>query len=157
MDSNPLESPKNRPPRILGLDFGNRRIGVSVSDELGLTAHPVLTLVRKNLRQDLRSLARLARKYECAEIVMGEPLYPSGDPSPQGARVRDFAGQLEAETGMPVYLWDERLSTAEAHRYLDETGRRPKERKAVIDQLAAVLILQSFLDARRVPERPPSG
>jgi putative holliday junction resolvase len=142
--------------RVLGLDFGSRRIGVAVSDELGLLAQPVLTLVRKNLRQDLRSLARLMRKYGCAEVVVGDPLYPSGDPSPQAGRARSFAQELERETGAAVHLWDERLSTAEAHRYLDESGRPPNARRAVIDQVAAVLILQSFLDARASKRDAPA-
>jgi putative Holliday junction resolvase len=133
---------------VLGLDFGSRRIGVAVSDPLGITAQPVLTLQRKNLRQDLRSLLRLARKYGCREAVVGEPLYLSGDASPQAERARQFAQALEREGGLPVHLWDERLSTAEAHRYLDAAGRPGNARRDVIDQIAATLILQSFLDAR---------
>jgi putative Holliday junction resolvase len=135
--------------RILGLDVGDRRIGVAVSDELALTAQPVLTLARKNLRLDLRFLARLMRKYGCAEVVVGNPVYMSGDLSPQASKTQGFARTLQEETGAQVHMWDERLSTGEAHRYLDETGRAPKSRRAVIDQLAAVLILQAFLDARR--------
>jgi putative holliday junction resolvase len=135
--------------RILGLDLGDRRVGIAVSDELGLTAQPVLTLVRKNRRRDLGSLARLVRKYGCSQIVVGNPLYLSGDVSPQALKARAFAADLEAETGVAVTLWDERLSTTEAHRHLDAAGRRPDDRRAVIDQVAAVLILQSFLDAHR--------
>lgn len=144
----PARTPAHNPGRVLGLDFGSRRIGVAVSDDLRLRAQPVLTLTRKNPRQDLRSLARLARRYGCTEVVMGEPLYLSGDPSPLAARVSEFARELELATGLAVHLWDERLSTAEAHRYLDEAGRPASTRRAVIDQIAATLILQSFLDAR---------
>jgi putative holliday junction resolvase len=133
--------------RVMGLDVGDRRIGVAVSDELGLTAQPVLTLVRKNRRDDLRSLARLLRKYSCTGIVVGNPLYMSGDLSPQAAKAQAFARILQDATGMPVHLWDERLSTTEAHRHLDAAERTPSTRKAVIDQVAAVLILQGFLDA----------
>jgi putative Holliday junction resolvase len=136
-------SPEMPVRRILGLDVGDRRVGVAVSDELGLTAQPVLTLVRKNRRQDLGSLARLIRKYGCARVVVGNPLYMSGDVSPQ-----DFARALHLQTGVEVTLWDERLSTTEAHRHLDAAGRVPSDRRAVIDQVAAVLILQSFLDSR---------
>jgi putative holliday junction resolvase len=135
--------------RVLGLDVGDRRIGVAVSDELGLTAQPVLTLVRKNRRQDLGSLARLVRKYGCTQIVVGNPLYMSGDISPQALKAQAVAKALELETGTAVTLWDERLSTTEAHRHLDAAGRLPGDRRAVIDQVAAVLILQSFLDSRR--------
>jgi putative holliday junction resolvase len=134
--------------RILGLDVGNRRIGVAVSDELGVMAQPVLTLTRTNRRQDLRSLARLLRKYACSEVVVGNPLYLSGDLSPQAVKTQAFAQALQEETGVRIHLWDERLSTTEAHRHLDEAGRAPRERRAVIDQVAAVLILQAFLDAR---------
>src|ERR1700722_16937133 len=133
--------------RILGLDVGDRRIGVAVSDELGLTAQPVLTLLRKNRRQDLASLARLVRKYGCAQVVVGNPLYMSGDISPQALKAQALAQALQLETGAEVTLWDERLSTTEAHRHLDAAGH-VADRRAVIDQVAAVLILQSFLDSR---------
>lgn len=134
--------------RFLGLDVGNRRIGVAVSDEMGLTAQPVLTLVRGNRREDLRALARLMRKQGCSQIVVGNPLYMSGDLSPQAAKAQAFAQELREEMGVPVHLWDERLSTTEAHRHLDLAGRKQSTRRAVIDQVAAVLILQAFLDAR---------
>ena len=136
------------PVRILGLDVGDRRIGVAVSDELGLTAQPVFTLVRKNRRHDLGTLGRLVRKYGCTEVVVGNPLYMSGDISPQALKAQAVARDLEIETGVRVILWDERLSTSEAHRHLDAVGRSI-DRKAVVDQVAAVLILQSFLDSRR--------
>jgi putative holliday junction resolvase len=134
--------------RVLGLDVGDRRVGVAVSDELGLTAQPVLTLVRKNRRHDLGSLARLIRRYGCARVVVGNPLYMSGDVSPQALKAQDFAHALQLHTGVDITLWDERLSTTEAHRHLDAAGRLPSDRRAVIDQVAAVLILQSFLDSR---------
>ncbi|MGA3224672.1 MAG: Holliday junction resolvase RuvX [Acidobacteriaceae bacterium] len=135
--------------RILGLDVGDRRVGVALSDELGLTAQPVFTLTRKNRRQDLGTLARLVRKYNCTQVVVGNPLYMSGDVSPQALKAQAFAQDLEKETGLAVTLWDERLSTTEAHRHLDAAGHQPGKRRDVIDQVAAVLILQSFLDSRR--------
>ncbi len=138
--------------RILGLDVGDRRVGVAVSDELGLTAQPVLTLVRKNRRQDLGSLRRLVRKYGCNQVVVGNPLYMSGDISPQALKAQALAQDLQSETGVQVTLWDERLSTTEAHRHLDAAGHQPGKRRAVIDQVAAVLILQSFLDSRHTHE-----
>ena len=134
--------------RILGLDVGDRRIGVAVADELGLTAQPVLTLTRKNRRQDMHSLARLVRRYACARVVVGNPLYMSGDASPQALKAQALAKDLELATGVSVTLWDERLSSTEAHRHLDAAGRSG-DRRSVIDQVAAVLILQSFLDAHR--------
>jgi len=136
-------------PRLMGLDVGDRRIGVAVSDALGLTAQPVLTLVRTNRRQDIKSLGRLIRKYDCAAIVVGNPLYMSGDQSPQATKAQAFAEILHEESGLPVHLWDERLTTTEAHRHLHAAGRPGAEHRAVVDQVAAVLILQSFLDAQR--------
>lgn len=135
-------------PRLMGLDVGNRRIGVAVSDGLGLTAQPLLTLIRKKPREDLRSLARLARKYSCQEIVVGNPLQLSGDQSRQAAKTQAFAQLLADETKLPVHLWDERLTTVEAHRILYESGRPRTEHRAVVDQVAAVIILQGFMDAR---------
>lgn len=136
-------------PRLLGLDIGNRRIGVAISDGLGLTAQPVLTLVRKKPREDLRSLARLARRYDCQEIVVGNPLHLSGELSRQAEKTQAFAQSLAEETKLPVHLWDERLTTSEAHRILYESGRPREEHRDVVDQVAAVIILQGFLDARR--------
>jgi putative holliday junction resolvase len=140
---------ENLLPRIMGLDVGDRRIGVAVSDELGLTAQPVLTVVRSNRRQDLKSIERLIRKYHCSAIVVGNPLYMSGDQSPQAEKVHAFAQMLREETGLPVHLWDERLTTTEAHRHLDAAGRAGSEHRAVVDQVAAVLILESYLEATK--------
>lgn len=136
------------PARILGLDHGDRRIGVAISDESGRTAQPLLTLHRTQRRQDMRSLARLVRRHGCTAIVVGLPLYMSGDISPRALAAQAFAAELREELKLPVLLWDERLSTAEAHRHLDAAGRAVKTRKAIIDQVAAVLILQSYLDAQ---------
>jgi putative holliday junction resolvase len=136
-------------PRLLGLDFGLRRIGVAVSDELGLTAQPVMTLVRKNERQDLKSLGRLLRKYSCEAIVLGHPLHMSGDVSPLAVKTQAFAASLREAFSLPVHLWDERLTSAEAHRHLEAAGRPASSHRNVVDQGAAVLILQSFLDAHR--------
>jgi len=137
------------PPRIMGLDVGDRRIGVAVSDALGLTAQPVLTLVRSTRRQDLKSLQRLIRRHGCSTIVVGNPLYMSGDLSPQAVKAQAFAQMLREETGLPVHLWDERLTTTEAHRHLHAAGRAGSEHKAVVDQVAAVLILESYLEAKK--------
>lgn len=137
------------PPRILGLDHGDRRIGVAISDELGITAQPLLTIYRTNRRNDMRSLARIIRRHGCNTIVVGLPLHMSGDTGPRAVAAMEFASVLRAELKLPVVLWDERLSTAEAHRHLDAAGRPANTRKQVIDQVAAVLILQGYLDAQR--------
>lgn len=135
--------------RYLGLDVGAKRIGVAVSDELGLTAQPVLTLERKrNRRDDLRSLARLARRFAVTAIVVGHPLHLSGEPSPRSAKTEIFAAELGELTGLPIHLWDERLTTREAHQILYEAGHPRQGHRKVVDQVAAVLILQSFLDER---------
>lgn len=142
------------PVRYLGLDLGSKRIGVAVSDELGLTAQPVLTLeTRRNPREDLRSIARLARRYQVAGIVIGNPLHLSGETSSRAAKTQSFAAELGTLTGLPVYLWDERLTSHEAHQILYQAGHARQEHKRVVDQVAATLILQSFLDekGREVP------
>ena len=137
-------------PRYLALDVGSKRIGVAVSDELGLTAQPVLTLERRrNAREDLRSLARLARRFEVAGIVVGNPLHLSGGVSPRAAKTQAFAAELGELAGLPIHLWDERLTTREAHQILYEAGKARQEHRRVVDQVAATLILQSFLDEKR--------
>jgi putative Holliday junction resolvase len=135
--------------RVVGFDVGDRRIGVAVSDPLGYTAQPLFTLHRTSRRADLKAVARVLRKHSVAEAVVGNPLHMSGDQSPQAAKAQAFAEELRAEFGLTVHLWDERLTTTEAHRHLDAGGHAGgRERKQIIDQVAAVLILQSFLDAR---------
>ena len=135
-------------PRILGFDVGDRRIGLAISDPLGYTAQPLFTLHRAGKRADLKSVGRLLRKHGVTEAVVGNPLYMSGDQSPQAAKAQAFAEELRAEFGITVHLWDERLTTTQAHRHLDDAGHAAIGRKGIIDQVAAVLILQSFLEAR---------
>jgi putative Holliday junction resolvase len=136
-------------PRILGLDVGDRRIGLALSDPLGYTAQPLFTLHRTGRRADLKSVGRVLRKHGVTEAVVGNPLYMSGDLSPQAVKAQAFAEELRTEFGITVHLWDERLTTTEAHRHLDDAGHAAIGRKGIIDQVAAVLILQSFLEARR--------
>ena len=139
-----------RLPRYLGLDIGSRRIGVAVSDELGLTAQPVLTLERRtSSREDLRSLARLCRRFGVAGIVVGNPLHLSGEPSPQAAKNQSFAEELGTLTGLPIHLWDERLTSREAHQILYQAGHPRQTHRKVVDQVAATLILQAFLDEKQ--------
>jgi putative holliday junction resolvase len=141
------------PIRYLALDVGSKRIGVAVSDELGLTAQPVLTLERRrNPREDLRSLARLARRFGVVGIVVGNPLHLSGEVSPRAVKTQAFAAELGELTGLPIHLWDERLTTREAHQILYEAGKARQEHRRVVDQVAATLILQSFLDERKGKE-----
>jgi putative holliday junction resolvase len=134
-------------PRYLALDVGAKRVGIAVSDELGLTAQPVLTLERRrNSREDLRSIARLCRRYSVAGIVVGNPLKLDGAMSAQTEKVHTFAAALGDLTGLPIHLWDERLTTQEAHQLLYEAGHARQDHGRIVDQVAATLILQSFLD-----------
>ncbi len=153
--AHPLET--TPPSRYLALDVGAKRIGVAVSDELGLTAVPVLTLERRrNPREDLRSLARLARRHSVAGIVVGNPLHLSGDLSPRSAHTQAFAAELGALTGLPIHMWDERLTTREAHQILYAAGHARQQHRRIVDQVAATLILQSFLDEKGWAPRNPA-
>ncbi len=138
-----------RPPRLLALDFGARRIGLAVSDELGLTAQGLATLLRSNKRNDLDHLRRLIRQYGVSEIVMGLPLRMSGSEGIQSEKVQAFAEELRRKFKLPVHLFDERLTSVEANRVLRESAMSIRRRAEVVDQLAAVLILQSFLEFRK--------
>jgi putative Holliday junction resolvase len=127
---------------------------VAVTDELGLTAQPVLTLERRhNSREDLRSLARLARRYAVAGIVVGNPLHLSGELSPQAVKTQAFADELGKLTGLPIHLWDERLTSRAAHEILYEAGHARQQHRRMVDQVAATLILQSFMEGRNTGNR----
>jgi putative Holliday junction resolvase len=134
--------------RVMALDVGKARIGVALSDPLGYTAQPLLTIWRKGRGEDLRSLMRLIRRHEVTEIVVGNPLHMSGDVSPWAAKVQEFAEEIGARSGVPVHLWDERLSSVAAHEILDEAGHDRRDRKRIIDQVAAVVILRDWMQAR---------
>jgi putative Holliday junction resolvase len=143
-------------PRIVAFDVGDRRIGLAISDPLGYTAQPLFTLHREGRKADLKSVGRVLRRHRVTEAVVGNPLYMSGDQSPQAAKAQAFAEELRVEFGITVHLWDERLTTTQAHRLLDDAGyaagNQKGGRKGIIDQVAAVLILQSFLEARAIRE-----
>jgi len=134
--------------RVMALDVGKVRVGVALSDPLGYTAQPLLTLWRKSRGEDLRSLLRLIRKHEVVEIIVGNPLHMSGDVSPWAAKVQEFADELRKRSTLPVTLWDERLSSVAAHEILDEAGHDSRNRKYVIDQVAAVVILRGWMEAK---------
>ncbi|HEY0162110.1 MAG TPA: Holliday junction resolvase RuvX [Edaphobacter sp.] len=136
------------PGRIMALDVGKVRVGVALTDPLGYTAQPLLTLWRKSRGEDFRSLLRLIRKHEVTEIVVGNPLHMSGDLSPWAAKVHEFADELHQRSGLPIHLWDERLSSVAAHELLDEAGHDRRDRKAILDQIAAVVILRDWMQAR---------
>jgi putative pre-16S rRNA nuclease len=132
----------------MALDFGARRIGLAVTDELGLTAQGLPTLHRTNKRNDFDRLRRTIKQYAVGEIVLGLPLRMSGEAGIQAEKVEAFAVELRDRFKLPVYLFDERLTSVEANRVLDESDMGDKRRKQVVDQLAAVLILQAFMEYR---------
>jgi len=135
-------------PRVLGLDVGSKTIGMAVSDPLGITAQGLETIRRKNKRTDFGRLNEVVRQYEIAEIVVGLPLRMSGAEGTQSEKMRQFAEDLRKASGLPVHLWDERLTSAEANRVLRDSEMSIKRRGEVVDRLAAVLILQNWMEAR---------
>jgi len=137
--------------RFLGIDFGERRVGVAVSDPTGVIAQPLPTLKRRaGKRMPLRALEDLVEEYEVQEIVVVLPLAPSGHDTDWTRTVREAADKLGARSGLPVHLVDERFTSARAERAIRSIGlpKHKKEQKGRIDAAAAVLILQSWLDTR---------
>lgn len=134
--------------RILGLDLGSKRIGVALSDELGWTSRGIEVIECKGREKDLARIGRLVEEHRVAEIVVGLPLNMDGSEGPAAIAARRFAARLEARLGIPVRLWDERLTTWEAGGILKEAGVRPARRKQLVDKLAAALILKSYLESR---------
>ena len=135
--------------RILGLDVGARRIGVAISDPLGITAQGIDTLHRKNKKYDLQHLNRVIREFEVQEIVVGLPLRMSGAEGIQAGKIQEFAEELRKRFRLPVHLWDERLTSAEANRLLRETDLSIEKRGKAVDRMAAILILQGWMDSRQ--------
>lgn len=132
--------------RLLGIDYGDRRIGVAVSDELGWTAQGLEVINRTNEERDLNRIEELVRSQQVGEIVVGLPKNMDGSIGPRGEICIAFAQQLEQAFHMPVHLWDERLTTVSAERTLLEADVSRKKRKQVVDKMAASLILQNYMD-----------
>ena len=135
--------------RILGLDYGARTVGVAVSDPLGLTAQGVEIIRRKSenkLRQTLARIEELVAEYQAERLVLGLPKHMNNDIGDRAVKSLEFQEILKRRTGLDVVMWDERLTTVEANRVLSETGVRGADRKQYVDELAAVFILQSYLD-----------
>ena len=136
--------------RILGLDYGSVTVGVAVSDALRVTAQPLETITRKDenkLRQTCARIEQLIAEYEVESIVLGYPKNMNDSVGERAKKTEEFKAMLERRTGLPVTLWDERLTTVAAERVLMESGVRRENRKAVIDQVAAALILHGYLDS----------
>lgn len=134
--------------RVMALDVGDKTIGIAISDALLLTAQGRPTLRRKDLKSDLEVLGQLARENEVHEIVVGQPLHMSGHQSPQSEKVARFAEQLHKVLDIPVVFWDERLTSFAAEQHLEEMGLNWRKRREHVDKIAAMIILQNYLDSR---------
>ena len=134
--------------RVMALDVGEKKIGVAISDALLLTAQARPTVHRKNLKSDISILGRLAEENEVHEIVVGYPLHMSGKESLQSEKVARFAEELRNALQLPVVFWDERLTSFAAEQHLEEMGLKWRQRRDHIDKIAAMIILQSYLDSR---------
>jgi putative Holliday junction resolvase len=132
--------------RILALDLGKKRIGLALSDPLGLTAQGLPTLQRINIRTDLTELDRLANQHNVRFILLGLPLHMSGDEGRQAQQAREFGARLAEWTGREVRLWDERLTTVEAQRVLKSSGISIAKRARAVDRLSAQILLDSYLN-----------
>ena len=135
--------------RIMGLDYGTKTVGVAISDALGLTAHGIETIQRKEenkLRRTLARIEELVREYEVDTIVLGFPKNMNNTEGERCEKTLEFKEMLEKRTGLEVVLWDERLTTVEADRTMMQVGIRRENRKEYVDELAAIFILQGYLD-----------
>ncbi len=134
--------------RIMGIDYGDRNIGIAVSDAFQWTAQGIEVVTKRRDNGELERIAELVKEYEVSEIVLGFPKNMNGSIGPRGEISIAFAEQIKEKLQLPVHLWDERLTTAAAERTLLEADVSRKKRKAAVDKLAAVLILQNYLDSK---------
>jgi putative Holliday junction resolvase len=141
-------------PRIIGLDIGDKRIGVAISDPLGITAAGLETIIRKNIQSDVAAVEQIAERHGAVQIVVGLPLNMDGSIGEQAEKVRSFVRKLARSSGLPVVYEDERLSTVSAIRTLTIQGVKTGHNKELVDRQAAAIILQKFLDRN---DQPPSA
>ena len=134
--------------RILALDWGSKRVGLAVSDPLGLTAQGLPTMSRRNKQRDMNYLRSLVRRYQVSLVLLGNPLQMDGTEGANTEMIRSVATELREELGVEVRLWDERLTSAEANRMFEEAGVSASKRRASVDRVAAVLLLQNFLESQ---------
>ena len=134
--------------RVMGLDVGDKTIGVAISDALMLTAQPRPTYRRKDLKSDIAAIRRLAEENEVHQIVVGQPLHMSGHESPQSEKVAHFAEEIHKSLGLPIVFWDERLTSFAAEQHLEDMGLNWRKRREHVDKIAAMIILQNYLDSR---------
>ncbi|CDM69120.1 Holliday junction resolvase [Clostridium bornimense] len=133
--------------RILGLDLGDRTIGVAVSDPLGFTAQGITTIRRKSLQYDIEELKKICKEYNIEKVLLGYPKNMNGTEGPRCEIVREFAEVIKEQLDLPIQFWDERLSTVAAHRAMLEADLSRAKRKKIVDKIAAVYILQGYLDS----------
>jgi len=141
-------------PRVLALDYGTKRIGVALSDELGWTAQPLETFERRTLGHDIAHVASLVKTHAVGEVVLGFPLQLDGREGPAIQAMRNFAVHLEQGLPVPLVLWDERLTTKAAEDLLIAADVSRKKRKGAVDRVAAAILLQSYLASREQPSPP---
>ena len=134
--------------RVMALDVGDKTIGVAVSDALLLTAQGRSTIHRKNLQHDIDTLRRLVEENEVSQIVVGQPFHMDGTESRQSHKVRVFADQIHKQLDVPIVFWDERLTSFAAEQHLEEMGLSWRKRREHVDKIAAMIILQNYLDSR---------
>ncbi|MGQ9682741.1 MAG: Holliday junction resolvase RuvX [Anaerolineae bacterium] len=139
--------------RLLALDIGERRVGVAVSDPLGLWARPLTVIARRSREQDYRAIAALVQEHAVDRVLVGHPLELDGTSGPQARRVERYAAGLAQYLSVPITLWDERLSTAEAERMLHDAGESSRQYRDRLDAVAAAVILDSYLKAAEERER----
>ena len=133
--------------RIMGLDVGDKTIGIAISDSLLMTAQGKSTLRRSSFDADVRHLRQLAEEYEVHQLVLGNPMHMDGRPSRQGDKVMTFGRKLAQALDLPVLFWDERLTSVAAEEHLEEMGLNWRQRREQVDKIAAMIILQNYLDS----------
>jgi putative holliday junction resolvase len=136
-------------PRVLAIDYGRKRIGLALSDELGLTAQPLGVLVHKNRQDDIRRLREICREHGVRQVVVGHPLHITGEAGEMACEAARFANRLGKELGMPVELADERLTSWEAEQTMNEVGSAGPRKKLPVDAVAAAILLREYLDRKR--------
>jgi len=134
--------------RVMALDVGDKTIGIAISDAMLLTAQPRPTIRRKSLQSDVENLRLLAAENEVHEIVIGQPLHMDGRESPQSQKVARFAEEVRKVLDLPIVFWDERLTSFEAEQHLEQMGLNWRQRRDQVDKIAAMIILQNYLDSR---------
>ena len=135
--------------RIIGLDYGEARIGVAVSDVMGMIANPMPTISEKDREKQLEKVMEVIKSCGAEKIVVGLPMRMDGTMGHRADYTKEFAKELSERSSLPYVMWDERLSSAEAHRTLETGGVSGKKRKTKVDKIAAVLILQTYLDSQK--------